>query len=110
MAGLFSKMTVLFVLGALQRKPQGTILAPVINLTSRKNDVPSELRFNQQTGKVFTHTPHAIYLPYYDKLFSLFYRSKLTYLHSQTSRCPFSKFACLSHLLYYDYSLTVFEI
>jgi len=42
----------LFVLDVLQRKPQGTILAPVIDLKGRKSDVPSELRFNQQTGKV----------------------------------------------------------
>jgi len=41
------------VLGVWQRKPQGTILAPVIDLKGRKNDVPSELRFNQQTGKVY---------------------------------------------------------
>jgi len=41
------------MLGALQRKPQGTSLAPVINLAGRKSDASSELRFNQQTGKVF---------------------------------------------------------
>ena len=37
-----------------QRKPEGTVLAPVIDLKSRKGDIPSEIRFNQITGKVRT--------------------------------------------------------
>lgn len=52
----WSAVTLLFVLITFQRKPQGTILAPVINLTGRKSDVPSELRFNQQTGKVIAYS------------------------------------------------------
>jgi len=43
----------LFAVCEFQRKPQGTTLAPVIDLKGRKSDVPSELRFNQQTGKVY---------------------------------------------------------